>query len=394
MRPSRRSVPYVALVALIAAGLPLVTTSASTANPQGTGLVISQVYGGGGNTGATYTHDFVEIFNPTDTPVSLAGWSVQYASATGTGNLGANSGQLTELPDATLASGQFLLVQEASNAAVGIPLPAPDVTDPTPINMSASAGKVALVTSVAGLGCNGGSTPCTPEQLAQIVDLVGYGNANFFEGVAPAPTLTSTTAAFRAGFGCIDTDANLADFFAVAPAPRNTAAQRNLCLSGDLAPTVAMTNPVNGATDVAVDASISITFDEAVNVAASAVTISCASSGEHEAALGGGHTTISLDPVVDFASGETCSVTISAAGVGDQDTNDPPDTMAADFAFSFTTFVEQSCTQPYTSIPSIQGSGPSASITGTVTTQGVVVGDFDGPTSGGLQGLLSAGLGR
>jgi uncharacterized protein len=53
-------------------------------------IVISQVYGGGGNTGAPYTHGFVEIFNRGDASASLSGLSLQYASATGTGNFGAN----------------------------------------------------------------------------------------------------------------------------------------------------------------------------------------------------------------------------------------------------------------------------------------------------------------
>src|SRR5512145_1002446 len=79
-------------------------------------LVISQVYGGGGNTGATYTHDFVELFNLGTTPVSLAGWSIQYASATGGGNLGATTTQLTELPAVTLQPGQYFLIQEAQGS--------------------------------------------------------------------------------------------------------------------------------------------------------------------------------------------------------------------------------------------------------------------------------------
>ena len=59
---------------------------AGPASAMSTNVVISQVFGGGGNTGAPYHNDFVELFNRTATPVSLAGWSVQYASATGTGN--------------------------------------------------------------------------------------------------------------------------------------------------------------------------------------------------------------------------------------------------------------------------------------------------------------------
>jgi hypothetical protein len=50
--------------------------------------VISQIYGGRGNLGATYTHDFIELFNPTDAPISLTGWSIQYASATGADDFG------------------------------------------------------------------------------------------------------------------------------------------------------------------------------------------------------------------------------------------------------------------------------------------------------------------
>lgn len=214
------------IFALLLALIPGQVLQASAVSPD---IVISQVYGGGGNSGATYTHDFIELFNRGTSPVSLAGWSVQYASATGAGNFGANSGQLTELPSISLAPGQYLLIQEATNAAVGAPLPAPDVIDATPISMAAGAGKVALVNSTTSLGCNGGSTPCSPAQLAMIIDLVGYGNANFFEGSGPAPTISATLADFRNSGGCTDTDNNAADFTAATPAPRNTASPLNPC---------------------------------------------------------------------------------------------------------------------------------------------------------------------
>ncbi|HSF80329.1 MAG TPA: ExeM/NucH family extracellular endonuclease [Anaerolineales bacterium] len=191
-------------------------------------IVISQVYGGGGNSGATYTHDFIELFNRGTSPVSLAGWSVQYASATGTGNFGANSGQLTELPGISLAPGQYLLIQEAPGSGGTTPLPTPDVEDTSPIAMGATGGKVALVMSATGLGCNGGSTPCSAAQLALIKDLVGYDGANFFEG-SPAPTLSNTTAALRLSNGCTESDNNALDFAAGAPNPRNTASPFNLC---------------------------------------------------------------------------------------------------------------------------------------------------------------------
>jgi uncharacterized protein len=192
-------------------------------------LRISQVYGGGGNSGAPYTHDFIEIFNAGDVPISLDGLSLQYASATGTGSFGGTATQLTELPEFSLQPGQYFLVQEAAGAGNGVPLPAPDHIDPSPIAMAAGSGKVALVTGDTSLGCNGGSTPCDADQLARIIDLVGYGTANFYEGSAAAPTLSNTTAAFRADGGCTDTDDNAADFTVGAPAPRNSASPINIC---------------------------------------------------------------------------------------------------------------------------------------------------------------------
>jgi len=195
-------------------------------------LVVSQVYGGGGNTGAPLTHDYIELFNRGETSINLAGFSLQYASASGTGNFGANTGQLTEL-SGSIAPGGYFLVQESAGTGAGVPLPTADLVDPTPINMAAGAGKVALVTGTTGLGCNGGSTACTPEQLTRIVDLVGYGNANFFEGTGAAPTLSNSTSAFRGDGGCTDTDDNGADFTSGTPGPRNSSSPSHDCDGGD-----------------------------------------------------------------------------------------------------------------------------------------------------------------
>jgi predicted extracellular nuclease len=221
-----------AVLAAAMAALALTVPAAAPAGAASTSIVVSQVYGGGGNSGAPFTNDFVELFNRGASPASVAGWSLQYASATGTGNLGADAGQLTELPDVTLAPGQYLLVQEAAGATPSAPLPTPDVTDPTPIAMGATGGKVALVTGTASLGCNGASTPCPPEALARIVDLVGYGNANFFEGAGATPAPSNTTAATRGAGGCTDTDQNSADFAAAAPTPRTTASPPSPCPTG------------------------------------------------------------------------------------------------------------------------------------------------------------------
>ncbi len=168
--------------------------------------------------------DFVEVFNGGDSARSLAGLSVQYASATGTGTFG--SPGLVALPAVDLPPGGYLLVGMTAGAT-GSPLPTPDATGT--IAMSGTAGKVALVNGTAALPCNGGSDPCTADELAAIVDLVGYGTANFFE-TAPAPGLSNTTAAQRTATArCADSDDNSADFVAVAPAPHNTASPAEPC---------------------------------------------------------------------------------------------------------------------------------------------------------------------
>jgi len=205
------------ILMLILPALPVQTAMAVSPD-----IVISQVYGGGGNSGAQYLNDFVELFNRGTSTVSITGWSVQYASATGSGNFGGNP---VTVINGSLAPGQYYLVQMAGGSN-GVALPTPDAIGSA--SMSASSGKVVVVNQSTGLACNGGSTPCSSTDLAAIVDLVGYGSANFYEG-SPAPGLSNFTADFRTGDGCTDTDDNSADFTASTPNPRNTASPLNLC---------------------------------------------------------------------------------------------------------------------------------------------------------------------
>ncbi|MGY0235576.1 lamin tail domain-containing protein [Longispora urticae] len=165
-------------------------------------VVISQVYGGGGNSGATYTTDYIELTNRGTAPVSVDGWSVQYASAAGT------SWARTPLTG-TIAPGASYLVAEAQGAGGTTPLPTPNATGT--IAMSATAGKVALVTNGTALTCG-----AVCHAAAGVRDFVGYGTANDFEGAGATPALSNTTAALRQG---ADTDNNGTDFVAGAPTP-------------------------------------------------------------------------------------------------------------------------------------------------------------------------------
>ncbi|MBN6112830.1 lamin tail domain-containing protein [Xanthomonas bonasiae] len=179
-------------------------------------VVISQVYGGGGNSGATYKSDFIELHNNGNQAVSLAGWSVQYASAAG------SSWQVTTL-SGSIPAGGYYLVKQADGSGGSTALPTPDATGTTA--MSGTAGKIALSNAATALS---GACP------AGNVDFVGYGSsASCAEGSAPTAAPSNTLAVLRGNGGCSDSDNNNADFATGAPTPRNTAAAVNLCGGGN-----------------------------------------------------------------------------------------------------------------------------------------------------------------
>lgn len=195
-------------------------------------VVISQVYGGGGNgttTPATYSNDFIELYNRGTLPQNLSGWSIQYASATGV------SWGVHALPDFTLQPGQYFLIQEAAGATPSVALPTPDfngvgvatsATATAPflgLALSGSKGKVILVNSIVA------ETTTNPTG-AQILDKFGYGTTSLgFETAPFATVLTNTTSAQRNSGGCDDSDNNATDFTAAVPAARNSSSPFNNC---------------------------------------------------------------------------------------------------------------------------------------------------------------------
>lgn len=206
-------------------------------------VVISQVYGGGGNGGSVYKNDFIELFNRGSSAVSLTGWTVQYTSATGA------TWQKTSLDGLSIAPGQYLLVQEAAGAGGTTALPTPDATGS--IAMSGTTGKVVLASTSTAF-------TVTNPSGASVQDLVGFGGANGFEG-APVPVLSNTTAALRGGEGCTDTDNNASDFSVVPPAPRNRGSATHSC-GNSSAPAIVASCP----------ASLSLAFGSAGSAALSA----------------------------------------------------------------------------------------------------------------------------
>jgi hypothetical protein len=197
-----------------------------TPAPRSSHLVISQIYGAGGNSGASLRNDYIEIFNPTSAPVALFGMSLQYASYNGT-----SWGNKTALPAFTLQPGQFFLVSEVAGGSNGVLLPVASDALPGSINLSGTAGKVALVYGTDTLPA--AATPTT----SNVIDWVAFGSSGSplvaafpAEGSVQAPTISTSTAAYRTN-PCIDTDNNGADFTAKTALPRNSATPRVNCFA-------------------------------------------------------------------------------------------------------------------------------------------------------------------
>jgi Lamin Tail Domain len=251
MRRIRQLFTLVITVALLAA--PAARSASSD-------MVVNQLFAGGGNANAPYTNDFVELFNRGTASVDLSTWSIQYATGSGT------TWQVTPLSGSVPAGGHYL-IQLASAAAIGAPLPTPDAMGTS--NLAVSGGKVALVHSTTALTCGASVGSCSAD--ASVVDLIGYGSATDYEGGGPAPAISNTTAAVRADGGCSDTDASSSDFSAAAPTPRNSAAAAAPCSSG---PPPATAVSQNAAVDIDIQPVLSIALERP------SISFGSASSGE------------------------------------------------------------------------------------------------------------------
>lgn len=206
MLQRHRTVVAAVAASLLAMGSAVAISAGALAAPASP-VVISEVYGGGGNSGATYKQDFIELHNTSTEAVNLDGWSVQYTAARGT------TWQLTKLTG-SIAPGGHYLIGQAKGETGSKDLPKPDAQGD--LAMRGSAGKVALVTNAVALTC---ASDCN--SAAGVADFLGWGDVNDYEGSAPAPTTPDGAAVFRSAG--VDTGDNSKDFTVGTPTPVNAA---------------------------------------------------------------------------------------------------------------------------------------------------------------------------
>ncbi len=343
---------------------------AASAYAEPNNIVVSQVYGAGGNNGASYNRDFIELFNRSGEAVNLSGLYVHYHSASGTG-----SSSIVALPARTLEPGQyFLITLQTGNS--GAAIPDGDLSS-TAIAMAAAAGRVSLSTQ---------STPIAAGSAhSSMVEIVGFGSANVFE-TAPAPPPSTTTSISRKGAGCIDTDNNAADFTAGTIAPRRMSSPFASCNNGPVEAPIVLNCPANLPAQQGSAASAILQASDKDSIVNNAAIVSAAVPG------------ISLaNFTAASGAGASASVTLVAdAGLA---TGNYP----VKVSFTNDAGQEGSCivnvgVAGQLTIPQIQGSGPASAYANTVqSTEGVVTarlgnsfflqdpnGDGDPTTSDGI----------
>ncbi|WP_353509444.1 ExeM/NucH family extracellular endonuclease [Intrasporangium sp.] len=348
-RHLRRRVAAVCAVALGVGLVPFVAAPTAQAAP--TELFFSEYIEGSSNNKA------LEIYNGTGAPVNLAtgGYNVQMFF-----NGSASAGLTINLTGSVAPGDVHVLAHSAAAAAI---LAEADQTN--------------------GAGWYNGDDAVVLRKGTTVIDSIGQ--VGFDPGTEWGTGLTSTADnTLRRSSSVTAGDANATDLFDPSAQWIGFATDTFDGLGRhsvqDAPPAVASTEPANGASGVTANANVTVTFSEPVNVTGTAFELRCSLSGPKSVTVTGGPTSFVLDPDADLVPNESCRVTIRGDEVSDQDVQDPPDTMTADAVVSFASSLSTSCDATYTPIGAIQGSGSAADYTGPVVTEGVVVGDHEGPS--------------
>ncbi len=293
----------------------------STAGAATTDLIISE-YGEGSG-----FNKYIEIYNGTGASVDLSDYEVWRISN------GGNWPEATIPLSGTLNDGEVLIVYNPGNSTTPV---SPVISSAGDLQISSGnlshngddaiglAKNSTLIDAVGEDGADPGSG----------WDVAGTTNATADHVIVRKDTVCSPNTNWTASRGTNTTDSewivlNNEDW-------SNIGIHTASCNGGaDTAPSVASTSPTLGETGVAVNTNIDINFSEAVNVAGNWFDVTCVNSGNHAAVVTGGTQNYTLNPDVDFANSEVCTLTVNAANVTDIDGT--PDNMAANHIISFTT---------------------------------------------------------
>jgi uncharacterized protein len=311
--------------------LPIMVLGLTASIPADAQVVITQIYGAGGNSGATYNSDYIELFNTGSSSVTMSSWQVAYASAAGT-----NWTNRTIFSGTIPAQGYFLI--QESMGATGVALPTPDSAAGA-INLSGTAGKVALLnnnTAIAAVTCPAGTN---------VLDVVSYGStATACEGTQAPGEPNSTTSVERKS-GNPSTGNNSADFTTVSPPnPRNSS------FAGVTTLSLTQLNPANvivGSPDTALTLAGTLFGSDSVVNFSGQVQIVPAPANISA-------TSIQLTvPASYFSSTTSYSVSVTSGGTTSN-------------SLPLTVSIPGSCAQTAT-IAQIQGSGDRSSFAGSPT---------------------------
>ena len=148
-------------------------------NPGVNHLIINQAYGSGplDNSGAI-SNSFVELYNPTNSPISLAGYSLQFQNGVENGSSATKAVPATEWEAYYFTGGQsvaahssFLICLAQAAPGARYVIPNADVSWTTGRILSNRAYSIALVKNQNLL-----TQTITPAEMAGVVDLVGATN--------------------------------------------------------------------------------------------------------------------------------------------------------------------------------------------------------------------------
>ena len=302
---------FTAVAVLVAFAGFAVTIGAAPAAASANGVVISEFRFRGPDGG---NDEYVELVNAGSGPVNIGTWRLQGCSSAA----GVASNRVQVPAGVILAPGQHYLFTNSNLSGPYSGTVPGDLTYGTGFSDGAGA-RITLADGTTVIDGVGGST-ISGLQCREGTGISTMTGVNFDQSYE------------RIG-GVQDTENNATDF----AGPKAGNPQNSGPTGTDAAPTVTDTNPDSNAVDVPQNANISITFSESVTTSGAAFSVSCDVSGAHTFAFSGGPTTYTLDPNANFAQADTCTVVVDNVGVADTDGDDPPDNMAADYTFSFST---------------------------------------------------------